>query len=736
MLILGSYLVLFAIAAARTAQAPTKAPDPLAAIDAEVSLGERALQNDERQIAESHFREALHNGWMLTGALELSDGQVEQARDAFTRAAAAVVKSDDALQSLAIVDLRLGDTATALAILTRLVGANPKQPALRRVLAQALVASRQPEEAVQALEEAHRAAPDDLETTFALGFGYLRLKKVDAAEELFRQITVARPIPQTYVLIGRAYRDAGEFERARAALEKALAMDPRVRHAHYYLGTLGVRAEGILRVEDAIAEFRRELSLSPKDPFINEWLGMALVEGHHETEALPHLQLAAGAPGASTLTFQYLGRCQLALHQPAEAVIAFRRALALAPKQDEAKQLGNLHYQLARALQQSGDSKAAETEFATAEQLSATRAEDARDRLARFMHESEDAGDPGSASVVALDTSALSAVPPEARRTLAARVATTLARVSLNLGIMHAQAGRFARAAERFEEAAAIDPAFPQVQYSLGVAYFNLLQYAKAAPALARALAADGTNQQARRMLAIASLNIDDFAKTTELLRDDPERDSDPSLQFAYGIALVRSGKASEAEKIFGELLATHRDSPELNVVIGQAHAEQGDYDAAVVSLQRALELKPDVAEANSALGVIYLKQGKLTEASQAFKAELASHPADVKARYNLATVLDLDGQSDEAIGEIRTVLKARPEYADARYLLGKIMLARGMAADAVEQLEIAARLAPEDANVQYQLGLAYQKLGRAEPAQQHFDAFQRLKDKRRGGSR
>lgn len=63
-------------------------------------------------------------------------------------------------------------------------------------------------------------------------------------------------------------------------------------------------------------------------------------------------------------------------------------------------------------------------------------------------------------------------------------------------------------------------------------------------------------------------------------------------------------------------------------------------------------------------------------------------------------------------------------------------MLARGMAADAVEQLEIAARLAPEDANVQYQLGLAYQKLGRAEPAQQHFDAFQRLKDKRRGGSR
>jgi tetratricopeptide (TPR) repeat protein len=260
---LGSYLVLFAIAAAATAQAPTKASDPFASIDTHVALGERALQNDERQIAESHFREALHDGWMLSGALAVSDGQIERARDAFAHAAAAVVKIDDALQSLAVVDLRLGDTVGALAILTRLVGSNPKESGLRRVLAQALIASRQPEEAVQALEEAHRAAPDDLETTFALGSGYLQLKKVDAAEQLFKQIAAARPIPQTYVLIGRAYRDAGEFDRARAALEKALAMDPRVRHAHYYLGTLGVRAEGIVRVEDAIAEFRRELSLSP-----------------------------------------------------------------------------------------------------------------------------------------------------------------------------------------------------------------------------------------------------------------------------------------------------------------------------------------------------------------------------------------------------------------------------------------------------------------------------------------
>ena len=82
-------------------------------------------------------------------------------------------------------------------------------------------------------------------------------------------------------------------------------------------------------------------------------------------------------------------------------------------------------------------------------------------------------------------------------------------------------------------------------------------------------------------MLALASLNVEDFAKAVELLRDDPQRDTDPSMQFAYGVALVRSGRAAEAEATFSRLVAAHADSAELNVVLGQAHAEQGDYDGA-----------------------------------------------------------------------------------------------------------------------------------------------------------
>jgi len=726
-------VLLFLVTSAAAGQ--PKSADALSAAEAARAAAERALQAGERQIAESHYRDALYNAWMLRAALAVSEARLDAARDAFNRAAGAVVDNRAALQSLAIVDLQVNDAAAALPILYDLVDAHPKDPELARLLAQALVSSRKVDEAVQVLEEAHTVAPDDIETTFALATGYLRQKKVDAADKLFAQLTQARPIPQTYVLIGRAYRDAAQYKRAKVVLDKALAMDPKVRHAHFYLGTLPVMEEGVVRVEDAIVEFRRELELAPNDPLVNLRLGMALVEAHREKDAIGPLEIAARAPDAGWQAFQYLGRCQLALGKSADAVVALRKALDLSANLPVSAQIGNLHYQLAMALRQTGDAAGADAEFAAAAKNAEHRTTSGRDALDRFMQDEADAPGSESATMLPLDPGGLGALTPTARTEIGRRVSAILAAVYLNLGIMQAQADRFARAAELLEDAAAIDPAFPQVQYSLGVAYFNAQRYDKAAEALTRALSADAQNINARRMLALASLNTEDFAKAVELLRDDPQRDADPSMQFAYGVALVRSGHAAEAEGTFSKLVASHADNAEVNVVLGQAHAEQGDFDGAIASLQRALALKSDVAEANAALGYIYLKQGKLAEASTALKAEVTTHPENVKARYTLATVLDLDGQREEAVTELRTVLKARPEYADARYLLGKILLANGSPGSAVEQLEIAQRLAPDDANIHYQLAQAYQKSGKPDLAQQQFDLYQKLKDKRRGGS-
>lgn len=711
--------------------------DPLAPLQETISAAEASLQEGELQIAESRYRSALMQAWMFMGGLHAGEGRFAEARGAFERASTMTVQPRDALHSVALVELQAGEATEAVRILTRLVGANAKDVASRRLLAQALVASGHAEQGVQELEEARAVAPDDPELQFLLASGYLRVKRVEAAERLLAQIAKARPIPPTYVLIGRTYRDFGEYDRARSALNAALKKDPRVRRAHYYLGTVALLVEGMNGLAEAIEAFQQELELAPTDPLTNLRLGMALVEAQRPVEALPALEIAARSESPPPDAFHYLGRCQLALARPSEAVAALRRALALTEAQrpmiDETR-LGNIHYMLAQALRKLGATDEAAAHFAEAERSSMRRAETSRERLARYM---ADVPDPDLAPArPAIDPSfPFASLPPDQRAELKRRLTAALARGYLNLGIMQARADRFARAADFFEQAAAVDVAFPQVQYSLGVAYFNAQQYDKAMAPLERALASDPANANVRRMLALTWLNMEAYDKAAEALKDDSRRETDPALQYAFGVALVRSNRAAEAETAFSQLLAKHGESPEVAVVLGQAHAQQGDFESVVRTLQRAITLKSDIRDAHAALGVIYLKQGRWQEAADALRAELAAYPDHYSARHNLATVLDLQGSPQAALSELRTVLRSKPQFADARYLLDKILLAQGAAPEAVQHLETAARLEPDEPNIHYQLAQAYQKLGRTDLAERHFDIYRKLKDKRRGGS-
>src|SRR5438309_290075 len=129
------------------------------------------------------------------------------------------------------------------------------------------------------------------------------------------------------------------------------------------------------------------------------------------------------------------------------------------------------------------------------------------------------------------------------------------------------------------------------------------------AAALERAMARAETSLRAGRLEA-AEAEYHAALREGQRLRQSlagRELADGAALQYAYGLALVRAGRAAEAEPVFARLLARHGDTAELNVLLGQAHAQQGDYPSAIEALQRARQLKPDVAEASSTLGLIYM---------------------------------------------------------------------------------------------------------------------------------
>ena len=717
--------------AAVGADAP--APPPMARFEQTIAKAEQALRRGDGAAARKAYGEALEEGWLVIGTLDRLDGRLAESAAAFQEAAAN--GSRPALLSLAVAHLQMGQPAEAGEILLRLVDAVPDDPLARRLNGQAALAAGNVDEAVKQLEEARRLAPDDLEIAFALGGAYLSQKAPDRAAPVFAGIAKARPIARTHLLIARTYREHGEMERARGEVRRALALDPRIKGAHYLLGMLSAQEGGPLGLDAAIGEFQAELALTPGDVASKRELGIALVESQRASEALAPLEAAARAEPPHSRTLYYLGRAQLSAKRSPDAAVSLRRALELAQGQGaNAPALRAIHLQLAQALRATGADEEAAIHFAESARQSAEGAAAEEASLARYLADAPDAAQaPRASGLPVIEASPLASLPAGRRTAMRKAVSSGLARAYLNLGILRMQAEEFGPAAELLEKSVRLDPSSAQAQGSLGIAHFNARQFDQATGPLERAVAASPGDRGLTRMLAMAWLNLESYAKAAALLEDDPERSANPSLQFAYGLALVKSERGAEAEVAFQDLVSRHGDSAELSVLLGQANAQQGDFDAAIEALQRALRLKADVPEANATLGVIYLRQGKLEEAEAALRAELSARPADVLSQQHLAIVLELLQRPQEAIAILRPLLAARPDLSDSRYLLGKLVLAQGDAAEAVTHLEAAMKLAPEDANIRYQLGRAYQKLGRTEQAEQQFEEFRRIKDKPQG---
>jgi len=522
--------------------------DPAAGLARAAAEAESRLAGGDLKEAQRLYGEALFEGLVLLGTLERLDVRYEPARQALARAAAYLPDDPKAALALASEELQVGDAAQAVAVLEAHGGA-VRDLETTRVLARAYASADQHDAALRTLQQGLAAAPDDPEVAYVIAGEYLWLKQVDAAERLLASVIERRPLALTHVLVGRAWRDAGEYERAERELRRALEVDPKVRRAHYYLGTVAASDPAPARQEAAIAEFREELRISGEDAVVLDQLGVTLVETGRSEEAVPVLERALAIESRSAYAYD-LGRAQLAAQKPSAAVESLRRALQLALAQGGGEsELERIHYQLGLALRRAGSEAEAVRELGEARTIAA-RWTDASRRVTTLGRSGSVGSRPGAASASA-EASPLSMVPQSARRELAARVRSALAQCYLNLGVIETRRDDLRRAAGLFEAAAGLDPAFPGVQQALGVARFNTGEFDKAIEPLQKASAADTSKTVLRRLLAIAWLNTGASEKAVPLLVADPELRSDPELRLALGMAYKALGKADLAAEQF-----------------------------------------------------------------------------------------------------------------------------------------------------------------------------------------
>ena len=673
--------------------------------------------------AEAEYRHVISMALQRLAGIRVLAQDEQQALVLLQSASEADPTDLEAQMSLASLYFRSGEFAKSEAILRSVLAKDEHQVPAKNLLGKILFLEGNYGAAAEHLQAA-LGESSDTDVAYSLALTYLKLNKLQEAANVFDEMFVSLgSSAELHLLVGRAYREGGQFDLAAGEFRKALMLNPDVARAHSYLGIVYLLQRGDEAFADARREFEAEILRNPEDYSSHYNLGVIHFKQHEyalaELELAKAIRLLPDGPDA----YFYLGQTRLEAGKSKEAVPQFEKAIQLFGSATKAAQPA--HEGLSKALENLGRHTEALRELETARDLGRLEGETESNRLTAKSSS-------GNEMRSMLMQAAPTAKTPDIPREYVAGLQEALGNAYHNLGVIHAQRAAYSEAAHLFAEAAKWSPGIKALDRNWGIASFRANQYEMAIDPLERHVRANPQDPSTRQMLALSYFMTKNYPKAAETFRPIlAELPDNPSLLYAAGASLAKTGDSAGASEIFRRMFAQNPNAAEVHLFLGQAHAQNKEDDEALKEFSRALELNPKLPEANYGQGMIHLRQGKLEQAEEDFRAELAANPGDASAEGRLGYTLLLQHKEAEAIALLTDVIRQRPNDADAYYELGKALLEKGDLKPATERLETAVRLGPEQPYAYYQLSLAYRRLGRAQDAETTLHQYERLKQKK-----
>ncbi|MGA3371403.1 MAG: tetratricopeptide repeat protein [Terracidiphilus sp.] len=659
-----------------------------------------------------------------------------------------------AYASMAFAEIQAGDLDKAIQFAQKALAADPGNLRAERILASGLAGKGEYAQAVEPFTRIAQAEPT-IDNQYLLLECLLETRK---PEDKARALAVFERMKKSagdngslHVLLGRAYRDAGDIQAAIGEFQRAIAIDPRTPHAHYFFGLAQLVQNDWKPTPGAEAALRTEAEYFPQDYLANYMLGFLTAGDRKYEESNKYLLAAAKISPSSPDPFLYLGLNAFAEGKMDIAEKWLRKAVELTGEKDEPRgnyQIRRAYVDLSRILFSTGRQEESEVFAAKARQLQNKVMVDTQQSISAMMA-AKGSGD--AAAVVPLtrqqedqsapavqgggDPFARSRLTPEQLVAAQARekaLRPALALAFNDLGTSEAMGGEYALALGNYQRAEQWDEGLPGLEKNLGVCAFRVKDYAEAVRALALALTIQPDSSSLRAMLGASYFAINRYAEAAQTFAPLGARGMrDSETGYAWAASLTHTGDLAKATEVLTAFESEPRPNDML-LLVGQLWTEIGDYARAIAALQRALASDPNLPMAHHYMGLAYIHWEHWPEAEKEFQAELALNPGDPVAEYHLGFVYLQQSKVDEAAALFSQVIAAQPEYANAQYQLGKILVDRGQFADAVGHLEAAARLSPQADYMHYQLQAVYRKLGRSADADRELEIYKDLKAKAR----
>jgi len=153
---------------------------------------------------------------------------------------------------------------------------------------------------------------------------------------------------------------------------------------------------------------------------------------------------------------------------------------------------------------------------------------------------------------------------------------------------------------------------------------------------------------------------------------------------------------------------------------LGTAYGKK-NYDMAILSYNKALNIKPDYTAALFNLGTSFTEKGSFDKAVPYFNKALKIDPKDVDVHNNLGSILFIRGKLDKAALHFNEILKIDPENANAHSNLANVLSAQGKLDEAALSYEQAIKINPDHKDAYYNFGELLLKQGKINEAVAHF---------------
>lgn len=480
---------------------------------------------------------------------------------------------------------------------------------------------------------------------------------------------------------------------ATPALEQAVEL----QHSAPALDSLGEYFVQHNQVDCAVFYFEKALQIGPASWETQYDLGMALLEGGHDAEAVPHLREALQIKPGNAAISMALGSAFDRLHDPENAIDQYQLVLKADP-------------QSVPALTAVGKELIAEKRYNAAINLLQTSRDDGVQRLLADAYRKNNDLQRAAGTLQSI----LARNPEDFQ-------------AHVDLGEVFQQQGDYGSAAQQFKEALDLNPSS---EYAC-ISYLNtevvLQRYASAHPLAAELLRKKPHDFDVVYLNGLIERNLnDDGAAETNLreaVRLNPES---YEANYTLGFVLERRAKTAQAVEKLQVALRLRPESTEARFQLGKALRSLGKNDEAqqqfaILQQQKQEDARKLLARERADLGEQSLKAGEISKAIDLYHEAINLDPKNAYFYYSLALVLDRRG---ELLGEREALQKSIERnfnFAPAHNQLGYLDMQSGDFTEAEVQFRTSTDIDPQYAEANNNLGVLYGKLGRAAEAKHLF---------------